>query len=363
MGSRKRRGFTLIELLVVIAIIAVLIALLLPAVQSAREAARRAQCTNNLKQLGLAMHNYHSAVNSLPWGDGPWWIEWSAHTLLLPYIEQGPIYNSINFSNGIFLPGSPSFVINYPANTTAVYSVISGFNCPSDTDRLTDPNGHNNYMANSGSAPNCDYGGNANTPAWSGVAAGPFIYSDSGSFTGLTIGGSSINVAAITDGTSNTAAFSERVKAIGSNFTGTSAPFDPGKPTASLATPQAVPNNQESTPQPFYQVCIVTPPVPVNGNQDAANFFDDNISGAMWVSGQPALTRYIHVMPPNTWSCRGAPPGGLQIAHVANSRHPSGVNVAFCDGSVKFIKSSIGLPTWWALGSRAGGEVISSDQY
>ena len=97
MISRSRRGFTLIELLVVIAIIAVLIALLLPAVQSAREAARRAQCVNNLKQIGLAMHNYHSAVNSFPWGDGPWWIEWSAHTLLLPYIEQGPIYNAINF--------------------------------------------------------------------------------------------------------------------------------------------------------------------------------------------------------------------------------------------------------------------------
>src|SRR4030088_848592 len=93
------RAFTLIELLVVIAIIAVLIALLLPAVQSAREAARRAQCVNNLKQLGIAMHNYHSSVNSLPWGDGPWWIEWSAHTLLLPYMEQAPIYNAINFSD------------------------------------------------------------------------------------------------------------------------------------------------------------------------------------------------------------------------------------------------------------------------
>ena len=249
MVSYNRRGFTLIELLVVIAIIAVLIALLLPAVQSAREAARRAQCVNNLKQLGLAMHNYHGAVNSLPWGDGPWWIEWSAHTLLLPYMEQGPIYNAINFGNGFFTDGS-SFVINYPANTTAVYSVIAGFNCPSDSDRLTDPNGHNNYMANSGSAPNCDYGGNANTPAWSEPAAGPFIYSDSGSFTGLTFGGSSISIAAITDGTSNTAAFSERVKAIGNNFTGTSAPFDPGKPTASLSTPAAVANNLETTAQP-----------------------------------------------------------------------------------------------------------------
>jgi prepilin-type N-terminal cleavage/methylation domain-containing protein/prepilin-type processing-associated H-X9-DG protein len=359
MGWHKRRGFTLIELLVVIAIIAVLIALLLPAVQSAREAARRAQCVNNLKQIGLALHNYHSTINSLPWGDGPWWIEWSAHTLLLPYIEQGPIYNAINFSDTMLPNFLPSMVINNPVNTTAVYTVISGFNCPTDTDRLTDPNGHNNYMANAGSAPNCDYGGNAWAPSFNSPAAGPFIYSDSGKDTGLTFGGGSINIASITDGTSNTAAFSERVKAIGSNFTATSAPFDGMRPTASLATPPAVPNNQESTPQAYYKICSATPPVPVGQNQDAANFADDNISGAMWVSGQPALTRYTHVMPPNTWSCRS----GLQIAHVANSRHPGGVNVMFCDGSVKFIKSSISISTWWALGSRAGGEVISADQY
>src|SRR5258707_757875 len=143
---RARSGaFTLIELLVVIAIIAVLIALLLPAVQAAREAARRAQCVNNLKQLGIAMHNYHSSVNSLPWGDGPWWIEWSAHTLLLPYMEQAPIYNAINFSDTQPFGQTP-MPVNNPANSTATYTVISGFNCPSDSDRLTDPNGHNNYM-------------------------------------------------------------------------------------------------------------------------------------------------------------------------------------------------------------------------
>jgi prepilin-type N-terminal cleavage/methylation domain-containing protein/prepilin-type processing-associated H-X9-DG protein len=359
MGSRNRPGFTLIELLVVIAIIAVLIALLLPAVQSAREAARRAQCSNNLKQLGLAMHNYHSSVNSLPWGDGPWWIEWSAHTLLLPYMEQGPIYNSINFADTESL-GIASFVQNSPINSTATYAVISSFNCPSDTDRLTDPDGHNNYMDNQGSAPNSDYGGNSNLPSWNQPSAGPFIYSSNGVDTGPPgFGGPSINIAAITDGTSNTAGFSERVKAIGNNFTGTSAPFDPGKPTASLSIPPAVANNLESTPQAYYQICIVTPPVPFNGNQDAANFMDDNISGAMWCDGQPACTRYVHVMPPNTWSCRS----NLQIAHVANSRHPGGINVLFCDGSVKFIKTSINISTWWALGTRAGGEVISSDQY
>jgi len=151
MGSRTRGGFTLIELLVVIAIIAVLIALLLPAVQSAREAARRAQCVNNLKQIGLALHNYHSAVNSLPWGDGPWWIEWSPIRSCCLH-RAGAIYNAINFVDTQPF-GQGSMVINHPANTTAVYQVISGFLCPSDQDRLTDPNGHNNYVANSGSAP------------------------------------------------------------------------------------------------------------------------------------------------------------------------------------------------------------------
>src|SRR5437899_5473117 len=96
----RRRGFTLIELLVVIAIIAVLIALLLPAVQAAREAARRAQCVNNLKQLGLAMHNYESAVLSIPNGHyGVGWNDWSCLVMLLPYIEQGPLFNTINFNS------------------------------------------------------------------------------------------------------------------------------------------------------------------------------------------------------------------------------------------------------------------------
>jgi len=363
MASRNRRGFTLIELLVVIAIIAVLIALLLPAVQAAREAARRAQCVNNLKQIGLAVHNYHSSVNSLPWGDGPWWIEWSAHTLLLPYIEQGPIYNAINFADTQPFGQTPMPNDN-PANTTAEYAVISVFNCPSDNDRLTSADGHNNYMANSGSAPNCDYGGNAWAPSWNGPSAGPFIYSSNGIDTGPPgFGGSSVSIAGITDGTSNTAAFSERVKAIGSDLGPTTAPFDAGKPTASLSVPPAVANNVEGTPQAYYQICSVTPPTPTATGQDQANPGaggpDDNISGSTWVTGQPVNTRYIHVMPPNTWSCRS----GLQIAHVASSRHPGGVNVMFCDGSVKFIKASIGVQTWWALGTRAGGELISSDQY
>ena len=350
--QRGRAGFTLIELLVVIAIIAVLIALLLPAVQAAREAARRAQCVNNLKQIGLAIHNYESSNKSLPWGDGPWWTEFSANTLLLPYLEQGPIYNSINFGWSQSLP-----LEGGAANTTAIYSKISLFNCPSDSDRLTDPNGHNNYVSNVGSAPNSFYGGNGPTNGMNGPSSGPFIYIDN-IFGGAAMNGqtgSSVSFAAIIDGLSNTAAFSERVKAVG--ISGNS-PFDVTKPNANVSTPAAVTTAQETTPQAYYQICIATPPVAQNG-QNAGSNIDDNIGGANWWSGQPALTRYAHVMPPNTWTCRS----GLQMSHVANSRHPGIVNVLFCDGSTKAIKSTINNATWWALGTRAGGEVISADSY
>ena len=155
----------------------------------------------------------------------------------------------------------------------------------------------------------------------------------------------------ITDGTSNTAAFSERVKAIGNNLSGTTAPFDGGIPTASLSTPPRSPTTSRATPQAYYQVCKMTPPVPVNGNRTRRTSSDDNISGSTWVTGQPANTRYAHVMPPNTWSCRS----GLQIAHNASSHHPGGVNVLFCDGrsssSSRPSTSTPGGP--WAAGRAA----------
>jgi len=357
MGTRARRGFTLIELLVVIAIIAVLIALLLPAVQAAREAARRAQCVNNLKQIGIGIHNYQTSTNVIPWGDGPWWIEWSAHSLLLPYIEQGPIYNSVNFFNPNDLGNGQSFVINHPVNTSAAYAKINVFNCPSDTDRLTDPDGHNNYMANSGSAPVSSYNGagSPNGTGANGSSSGPFIFSA----TNLG-GGTNVSFANITDGLSNTAAFSERVKAVGNNFGNTTAPFDGQMPTASLATPGRSREQPRDDPPGVLPGLQSHPRLPLSEPTRTGPISrDDNISGAMWMSGQPALTRYVHVMPPNMWSCRS----GLQIAHVANSRHPGIVNVMMCDGSVKAIKSTISATTWWAIGTRAGSEVISADSY
>jgi prepilin-type N-terminal cleavage/methylation domain-containing protein/prepilin-type processing-associated H-X9-DG protein len=341
MGSRNRRGFTLIELLVVIAIISVLIALLLPAVQSAREAARRAQCVNNLKQIGLATHNYHSSVNSLPWGDGPWWIEWSAHTLLLPYIEQGPVYNSLNFAD-LEPFGLTPMPNDNAANTTAEYTVISAFNCPSDTDRLTSPDGHNNYMDNSGSAPNCDYGGNANLPSWNGPSSGPFIYSSNGVDTGPPgFGGSSINIGAITDGTSNTAAFSEWVK-------GLSGRNSPGKNLV-----YSIAQYANGGPQNDFNLC----------NSAGTALWD--YKGEYWTlqdtgRGGP----YYHVMPPNKPACAVAMSFGKVDSFIGpSSFHPGGANVLLLDGSVRFIKDGIALGTWNALGTRAGGEVTSADAY
>jgi prepilin-type N-terminal cleavage/methylation domain-containing protein len=189
-------GFTLIELLVVIAIIAVLIALLLPAVQSAREAARRAQCVNNLKQIGLAMHNYHTSFGTFPMGSslGPYdlmndtwaWNDWSAHALLLGYMEQNPLYNSVNFSippvawNG---PGDATQAAN-----TALLTRIASFLCPSD-----------------GKA------GKSYINSYCGSMGSSIGYTTQSRSSGLFAMVTGHSIQDVTDGTSNTVAFSERL--------------------------------------------------------------------------------------------------------------------------------------------------------
>jgi prepilin-type N-terminal cleavage/methylation domain-containing protein/prepilin-type processing-associated H-X9-DG protein len=349
--SRRRPGFTLIELLVVIAIIAVLIALLLPAVQAAREAARRSQCTNNLKQIGLALHNYEQAMNILPWGLGPNnWNDWGTIPLILPYMEQVQLFNSINFANtnnAINTGNNGSTSLPFAngtgfQNTTVFLMKLNVCLCPSDMDRLTSILGHNNYGGNAGSTPDSLH----NSSQFDGL----FLYMNAAPCVAFK---------SITDGLSNTAAFSERVMGIGIE---NNLQVDVlNNPSSSVwAVPQ--PSNT-GIPQPYFTACKA-----IGGSLSLSALWvgispvKPDAAGSQWFSGYATFSRYNHIMTPNSNNCAYGTWAG-EGAFTASSRHPGGVNVLLADGSTRFIKSSISPQTWWALGTRAGGEVISADSY
>jgi prepilin-type N-terminal cleavage/methylation domain-containing protein/prepilin-type processing-associated H-X9-DG protein len=361
---RRRSGFTLIELLVVIAIIAVLIALLLPAVQAAREAARRAQCTNNLKQLGLAAHNYASVQGVFPMQDTypagsiqSWGWSYGWPLALAPQLEQGALFNNFNFAAGLF--GNATTDTMQHGNDTLVAIQLAVLICPSDgsSSKPSPPFAVTNYVGNMG---------------------GPGQFAG---FTGSIVPGSLgwgadkgncrvISLNEIVDGTSNTGLFSERL--IGLN----------NVPPASATRAS---NN-------FKRVVFDGPAV--GGGQDAGaaaalafiqgcqNMPGTTVphatwgSGAYWLAGYPlhvVINSYLHAGTPNGPACNN-PQGSfksLSWIYFVNpagsapptSNHPGGVNLGLADGSVKFVKDSVGLQPWWALGTRAGSEVISSDQY
>ena len=357
----RRRGFTLIELLVVIAIIAVLIALLLPAVQSAREAARRAQCTNNLKQIGLAIHNYVESNGSVPPTGGYYtaannvWQRHSMKTRILPFMEQNAAMNAINFDVS---PVKPSTSAGYPVgrliNGTAGAIQINSFLCPSDPNpgntglnqasgsTMSFAVGVSNYPNNVGT--NRAYtGGRINGPAYYiGGSAHSAATSDSPADVGAPA-----TIASITDGLSNTVIFSEWVK-------GSSGGNQPG---LNLLWYEAAGIGTSGSNEADYQICLKTVSV---------NPWD--YKGEYWMSGDVGRGGgYHHIAPPNSKSCKADRSfsdgwnSGWLIS--ASSFHSGGVNAAFCDGSVKFIKNSINRETWRALGTMNGGEVISSDAY
>ena len=327
MFRRQSPGFTLIEVLVVIAIIGLLIALLLPAVQAAREAAHRMQCANNLKQIGLALHGYHEGVGSLPWGEGPdGWNNWSAHVMLLPYIEQGALFDTFNFTG--YFPGGPG----NDKNSTAQLAKLGILLCPSDLDRLTAPYGHVNYCTNAGT----DHDLSPKGPPSGLFAQSPYTPS-------------TVRFQDILDGLSQTAALTERVKGLENR----SDAYDPLTPSSSLVEA----NGLQAATTDYYRSCMKTAPTPgatLHLNRDIGGL------GAYWFYGGGTSSRYNHIMPPNSWSCGSGQTDG---AYTASSRHGGVVNVLFADGSTRAVKQTIAVPVWWALGTRSGGEVISADAY
>jgi prepilin-type N-terminal cleavage/methylation domain-containing protein/prepilin-type processing-associated H-X9-DG protein len=365
MRSAMRRGFTLIELLVVIAIIAVLIALLLPAVQSAREAARRAQCSNNMKQIGLAMHNYHIAINTFPLSNTVTyaylpaspanqteWGTWSAHALMLGYMENQPLYNAINFC------WTNWYGVGAPINATAFNADIATFMCPSDA-----ISGLSHTIANNGNG-NCNYVGCYGTTIeeWCGDPQ------CSGSSTGIFAHLQSYGIQSIIDGSSNTLAFSETLVSDQTHWT----PYRDGiaTPTSSPGTNAPNVNGTEAFSSGYQKVTLdLQACSQFFQNQQYPPWSDDK--GFRWGTGSPGVTLFNSIVPPNStqykWAgCRfGCGGCGFEFGSYENtsSNHPGGCNCMMADGSVRFIKSSIDMLTWWKLGTKAGGEVVSSDSY
>ena len=377
-SSRTRRvGFTLIELLVVIAIIAVLIALLLPAVQAAREAARRAQCTNNLKQLGLALANYESSTGAYPQcygqraafdptnssgtiGDSGWG-NFSVHDLILPYMEAGAIYNAMNFSiasadnedNGI--------------QATAIGTQVNSFLCPSS------PLAVGTMYGCLGVAPfnQIRYPGN-NYWGSIGPTVLPWASAQPPGLFSISCCGEpgSVGVRNVTDGTSNTIAFGEWK--IGDFNSSQLALQDVINIMQNTVGTFGSWNNIQASSMPaagmpaftaFLQACQGAAPGSLGTPSK-----NKSMLGRDWAQGMLGHTLGTTLLPPNSayYNCNMESWGGdFDAAGMINpsSYHPGGANAAFADGSVRFLKSSTAMNVIWSLGSKGGGEVISSDSY
>jgi prepilin-type N-terminal cleavage/methylation domain-containing protein/prepilin-type processing-associated H-X9-DG protein len=372
MRAETRRGFTLIELLVVIAIIAILIALLLPAVQSAREAARRAQCSNNLKQIGLGMHNYHTSVGTFPLGGAytaaysatsfAGWGSWSAQALMLGYLEQAPLYNASNFS------WATGMANGFSINSTVTESLLSVFVCPSDGLSPVKASGvwgsaaslscwqwtgdTNNYLASMGTT--TAYGGNGN-PGSGNPCTGVF-----------TQGGTSYGVQHITDGTSNTVAFGESLIGDGTVET---VRWRDGPIVAAKGAAVALYDISTNPTGTLSDLGLCAAGLMAQTTSGAGN---QNLKGFRWADSSGGYALFNTIVPPTStqypfaWCAMGRTKGSNASDgpyQCTSSNHPGGCNFLFADGSVHFLKSSISIKTYWALGTKANGEIVSSDNY
>lgn len=339
-----RKGFTLVELLVVIAIIGLLVALLLPAVQAAREAARRAECNDHLKQIGIAMQNYHSVVGSFP--PGRLRCEtilnqgrcYSAYIFLLPYME---LLTNQRMFNLLANADSPDPV--WPgANAAADLQQLPVLLCPSDQHQTPMPGFevHNYPMSTGTTFP-------VSTQNPGGVQV-----------TGIFFENSKIGIAEILDGSSNTICISETVISVAGMGSDASNNWT-GQPTKGFVLTTGN-DNAWNSPELTNYAAQCVPGNPIEQGR-----------GCKWMFGAPGHSMYNHIRAPNdpNIDCRGGgtlsklgPSVWNLLSHnvTAHSNHPGGVQALGCDGHVQFVTDGVSLPIWWAMGSRAGGEAMTA---
>jgi len=368
-----RRGFTLIELLVVISIIGVLVSLLLPAVQSAREAARRAQCVNNLKQMGLAFHNYENTNGAFPMttilvptpsgAPGTWSFQssWSAFARSAPFLDQGNFFNAINFN----------LTYSAPSNITVSTTPLPFLYCPSDGGSKIDDSSLGGTFFATTSYGVCEgdwyvFSINWGTPN----SVGPMNRSLFGP-------NYSRSVAMVKDGLSNTLMASEGLIGHAQMRSCLATPTNPSDSTTGTWSPTNVPLPGPASAAALTQV--------ISGCGTATGKIKAGgpVGHTRWCNGGVYYSGFTTAMGPNStvkaksratgasnagaivamdWDSTDENDGGpTYMSLSASSAHPGGVNSLFADGSVRYIKDSINPITWRAVGSIAGGEVISAN--